>query len=273
MGNGMTINRDKHVPQVLKSKQKLASRDSENCIKLHDCEIPDGRLLLSKIAEAYNAVITSQATNNSQKLASPEIQNKNQSRPHAQSDEPLAVKSCKALSPTLMEDQPIKSCFINTSPEKREANVKKHVRFNCDAKTWDGPRPGHLLLERLALEFWWQETPAVTVLQELAVAGNKKMLTVLYDLMLAAMKNVDQNIDSRGAELVPGGGKYGIRLKACGLAKLMDGRRKNGIRLKPSIRVKANRWLAKIGDTHNMARLLLANHKGQPDHILIGLLL
>ena len=155
----MTINRDKHVPKVLKSKQKLTPRDSENCIKLHDCEIPDGRLLLSKIAEAYNAVITSQATNNSQKLASPEIQEKNQSRSLAQSDKPLrkplAVKSCNALSPTLTEDQPIKSCLINTSPEKREANVKKHVRFHCDAKTWDGPRPGHLLLERLALEFWW----------------------------------------------------------------------------------------------------------------------
>ena len=269
----MTINRDKHVPQVLKSKQKLASRDSENCIKLHDCEIPDARLLLSKIAEAYNAVITSQATNNSQKLASPEIQNKNQSRSHAQSDKPLAVKSCKALSSTLTEDQPIKSCLINTSPEKREANVKKHVRFHCEAKTWDGPRPGHLLLERLALEFWWQETPAVSVLQELAVAGNKKMLAVLHDLMLATMKNVDQKFSSRGAELISGGGKYGIRLKTCRLTKLMYWRRKNGISLKPSTLAKANRWLAKIGDTHDTARLLLANHRGQPDHILIGVLL
>lgn len=274
MGNGVTINRDKHVPQVLESKQKLTSRDSEACLKLHDCKIPDARLLLSKIAEAYNAVITSQLTNNSQELASPEIQNKNQSRSHAQSTKPLAVKSCKSLSdPTLMEALPIKSCLINTIPEKCKANAKKHVRFHCDTKTWDGPRPEHLLLERLALEFWWQKTPAVTVLQELAVTGNKNMLSILHDLMLATMKKVEQNVGNRGVELVPGGGKYGIRLKACRLSKLMDGRRRHGIRLKPSTLVKACRWLAKIGDTHSMARLLFATHKGHPDPILIGLLL
>merc|ERR1712087_603856 len=84
------------------------------------------------------------------------------------------------------------------------------------------PKTGKLLLEPLALGHWQQPTH-VTVLDELQKHRNSKMLMKLYHSLLAAMARTENNLNSKGAELVPGGGKHGIRLKPCNLphAKLL----------------------------------------------------
>jgi len=112
---------------------------------------------------------------------------------------------------TLLADN--KSCVNCSTTQKPK--LKKGVQFHCSAKTWDGPREEHCLLERLALEFW-QARPSTAVLDELVNDVNESMLLKLRDFMVDVIERVNQNFEnSKGAQLIPGGGKRGIRLKAC----------------------------------------------------------
>lgn len=123
------------------------------------------------------------------------------------------MKSCSA-SPKM------KSCLA--SPKMKKQKAKKQVRFHCSAKKWDGPRQEHIFLERLAIEFW-QQTPSVAVLNELVNDENDAMLLKVRDLLIVAMERVEHSEHINGAELIPGGGKHGIRLNSCNLphAKLL----------------------------------------------------
>lgn len=140
------------------------------------------------------------------------------------SEKPCESHSVKYLTPP-RPPRPIKSCLTKsclTTPDKPKPKAKKHVRFDRSVKAWDGQRQENVLLERLALGHWQQPTH-VTVLDELQKRRNSKMLLKLYHSLLAAMERTEKNLKSKGAELVPGGGKHGIRLQPCNLphAKLL----------------------------------------------------
>ena len=101
------------------------------------------------------------------------------------------------------------------SGKKRSA--KKKLRFHFSAKTWDGQRQEHILLERLALDYW-QSPPKKIVLDKLLDSRNVKMLRKMRDILAAAIERIKQNFDSKeGAELIPGGGNQGIRLQSINL--------------------------------------------------------
>lgn len=128
---------------------------------------------------------------------------------------PQAKQSLKCLTSPKM-----KSCLA--TPKMKKQKTKKHVRFHCSTKKWDGPRQEHIILERLAMEFW-QHTPSIAVLNELVNDENDAMLLKVRGLLIAAMERVDHSEHINGAELIPGGGKHGIRLNSCNLphAKLL----------------------------------------------------
>lgn len=132
------------------------------------------------------------------------------------------MKSCLASAKmkSCLSSPKLKSCL--GSPKMNKQKAKKQVRFHSSTKKWDGPRQEHVFLERLAIEFW-QQTPSIAVLNELVNDENDVMLQKVRDLLLAAMERVDQTEHINGAELIPGGGKHGIRLNVCNLphAKLL----------------------------------------------------
>ena len=114
-----------------------------------------------------------------------------------------------------------KSCSNCSTTQKPK--VKKRVQFHCSAKAWDGPREEHVRLERLAVEFWGKR-PSTAVLDELVNDVNESMLLKLRNLVMDAIERVNQSKNTKGTQLVPGGGgKHGIRLKACNVphAKLL----------------------------------------------------
>jgi len=137
---------------------------------------------------------------------------------------PQAKQSLKCLTSPKMKSclasPKMKSCLA--SPKMKKQKTQKQVRFHCCTKKWDGPRQEHIVLERLAMEFW-QQTPSIAVLNELVNDENDAMLLKVRDLLIAAMERVDHSEHINGAELIPGGGKHGIRLNSCNLphAKLL----------------------------------------------------
>ena len=115
--------------------------------------------------------------------------------------------------PNMTKRQGFKS-RLNRS--KTEEPKVKRLQFQCPPKTSDGPREEHVLFERLAIDFW-QKTPNINVLDELVNVGNESMLIKLRDLLLAAIDRVKNDLNSKGVDLVPGGGINRIRLKVCNL--------------------------------------------------------
>merc|ERR1712224_867404 len=105
--------------------------------------------------------------------------------------------------------------------KSKKPKSKKRVRFHCTAKDWDGPREVHILLKKLAIEFW-QDQPKVSVLNSLVEKCNGTMLVSLREVLRAAIDRIKES-DAMGAELIPGGGKQGIRLKIVNIphAKLL----------------------------------------------------
>ena len=105
-----------------------------------------------------------------------------------------------------------KTCLLKSCLKKKRHKSKKRVQFGDDVKSWDGPRQQHILLEQLVMDFWKSE-PVVTVVDNLVQDGNEDMLLVLHNLLLSAVERVHRTTHSKGAELIVGGGKHGIRLK------------------------------------------------------------
>ena len=112
----------------------------------------------------------------------------------------------------------IKSC-LSRSKKKRKSKASRGVRFNDEAKTWDGPREAHILLERLVIDFW-KAKPDVTIVNNLIGDENEQMLLELFDTLLSTIERIQTSIHMEGAHLIPGGGQNGVRLKPCNLAHL-----------------------------------------------------
>ena len=112
----------------------------------------------------------------------------------------------------------VESCMSTPACASKSKRKKKSVRFHSSTKSWDGQRQEHALLEKLALDFWEDESN-ITVLDDLLDDGNQGMLTKLRNLLIAAIESAEQNLNDKGAELVPGGGKFGITLTACDIPK------------------------------------------------------
>ena len=104
----------------------------------------------------------------------------------------------------------------STAKKKQE---KKRVHFAEDVKSWDGPRQEHILLEQLVVDFW-DDLPSLTVVDKLVDDANEDMLLILHNLLLRVVERVHQTTHSEGAELIVGGGEYGIRMESCDLPSL-----------------------------------------------------
>merc|ERR1719476_741196 len=128
---------------------------------------------------------------------------------------PTPINSCVLKTPT--RKQTIKSCL--KTPRKLKKPAKK-VRFDCSAKTWDGQRPEHALLERLVSNYW-QKSPSVGVLNELMENRNTEMLLKLRGMLLKVIQRlqVPKKLGKHRVELIPGGGKRKIRLKPSNLPR------------------------------------------------------
>ena len=124
----------------------------------------------------------------------------------ADSDKAASIASMRALE--MNPKSSLRSCL---SKKKRKA--KKSVSFDSDAKTWDGKRQEHILLERLTLDFW-KPQPDLTVLEELCDARDTNMLLKMRDVLIAAMERViKRGLDSKqSVELIPGGCTHGIKV-------------------------------------------------------------
>ena len=123
----------------------------------------------------------------------------------------LSSRSC--LSSKKCKETSLRSCL---SSKKRKS--KKSVSFDSDAKTWDGQRQEHILLERLATDFW-KPKPDITVLEELYAARDAGMLLKMRDVLCAAIARILKD-GKKDAELIPGGGNVGIRVNSTHLPHL-----------------------------------------------------
>ena len=119
--------------------------------------------------------------------------------------------SCADSDKAAFEMNPKSSLRSCLSKKKRKA--KKSVSFDSDAKTWDGKRQEHILLERLTLDFW-KPRPDLTVLEELCDARDTNMLLKMRDVLIAAIKRVfKRGLNSKETvELIPGGCTHGIKV-------------------------------------------------------------
>lgn len=127
--------------------------------------------------------------------------------------------SKKRLAPYKLSPVKLKSCLTPTSKKRWKLKASRSVRFDDDAKTWDGPREAHILLENLVIDFW-KPAPDVTIVDNLMDDANEQMLLDLLDTLLLAIERTQKSMRIEGAELIPGGGQYGVRLKLCNLADL-----------------------------------------------------
>ena len=106
------------------------------------------------------------------------------------------------------------SKMMVTPLQLQKPKVKRRVRFADDAKSWDGKRPQHILLENAVLEFW-EATPEITTVSKLLDNKNAKMLLILHRLLLAAVERIKHDICDTGTALITSGdgGKYRITLQ------------------------------------------------------------
>ena len=109
-----------------------------------------------------------------------------------------------------------KSC-LSTPASASKSKQNKSVLFHSSTKSWDGQRQEHALLERLALDFW-QDESNITVLDDLLNDGNRGMLIKLRNLLIAAIESAEQNFNDKDLEQLPDD-ENRIRLKACDIPK------------------------------------------------------
>ena len=95
--------------------------------------------------------------------------------------------------------------------KKPKCKVKKQVRFNSSAKTWDGKRREHILLEQFSQDYR-QFPPNLAILDKLYNARDEKMLLKMRDVLIATMERIRRNPD--GVVLIPAGGNLGIKMNS-----------------------------------------------------------
>ena len=99
-------------------------------------------------------------------------------------------------------------------PCTQKPKAKKCVRFADDAKSWDGKRPEHILLENVVLELIVSRQ--LTTIHKLIDAKNAKMLLILHELLLGAMeRRLKHDFHDTGAALITRGcgGEHQIMLR------------------------------------------------------------
>lgn len=107
----------------------------------------------------------------------------------------------------------------NGEGTKPDSKIIKRAIPLDNAKKLPGAHQTHILLERLVVDFW-KTVPKVTVLDELLNDGNERMVGKLHKCLLGTAKQIKNCSDKEGVPLIPGGGKFLIKLQPAHLPRL-----------------------------------------------------
>ena len=97
---------------------------------------------------------------------------------------------------------------------RKKPTAKRCVRFADDAKSWDGKRPEHILIENIVLEFW-KSTPQFTTVHKLVDDKNAAVLLVLHRFLVVAVERVKRDVRGAGVALITSGrgGQHHVLLR------------------------------------------------------------